>query len=69
MAFADDLVLLSQDDGGLQSLMDITTDHLHKIGLNLSVGKTGVFGVKRKGKSWITTEMNITSGEEILKNV
>lgn len=49
-------------------LMDMATDHLNKIGLNLSVGKSGVFGVKKRGKSWITTETVITVGEEILKN-
>lgn len=68
LAFADDLVLASVDPLGLQNLLDIVVEYLQDIGLSLSYGKCGVFGVREHYKSWITEDLAIRAGGEQIRN-
>jgi hypothetical protein len=68
LAFADDLVLLFRNEGGLRAGIDKVTGYLRSVGLSLSHSKCGVFGVRGVAKTWVKEELQVQLEGRAIKN-
>lgn len=68
-AYADDLVLLSSSQEGMNRQLALVGQHLQSVGLSLSISKCVGFALEKKGDAWIAPPTAIFSGDSQIRQL
>ena len=69
LAFADDIVLLGADAREAQHQINVLTDYLQSLMMNLSIEKCQIFEVVAKKDTWFIKEPGLKIGNQIMPTV
>uniref|UniRef100_A0A6M2DYL2 Putative reverse transcriptase n=1 Tax=Xenopsylla cheopis TaxID=163159 RepID=A0A6M2DYL2_XENCH len=63
LAFADDIIIVSDSAEGAQSMLNITNAYLQYLGLSIANDKSGTFRIQCKNKSWHIDNPHLKCGD------
>jgi hypothetical protein len=64
LAFADDLLLVSDDWEGAQTLFDVASDFFQDLGMKFAAHKCVSFGTRASDRAWVVDERMVRCGSE-----